>query len=167
MRSKTDWTPFDSRIEFELADLLFTRMQTSNTCIDEIFDLWAADLLRNNRSPPFSDFKDLHYTIDSVREGDAPWYPFDVSYSGIRPSQNVPSWMNAKYEVWHRDPHRVVRDLLANTEFDGGFDYTPYQEFRNGQRIWTDLMSGNWAWKQAVRSIIIITIICTNLYLRI
>lgn len=127
-------------------------MQSSNNSIKELLDLWTADVLRHQATAPFSDPDDLHNVIDSIEEGDAPWYSFQVSYQGVRPNdqENVPSWMNHKYEVWHRDPRKVVHDLLATSEFDGSFDYTPYREFAEGKRRWSDFMSGNWAWKQAV-----------------
>ena len=40
--------------------------------------------------------------------------------------------------------------MIPNPEFKGQFDYAPYREFEDGTRRWTDVMSGNWAWKQAV-----------------
>jgi hypothetical protein len=43
-----------------------------------------------------------------------------------------------------------MRDLLGNPEFADRFAYTPYQQFENDERRWTDFMSGNWAWRQAV-----------------
>jgi hypothetical protein len=92
--------------------------------------------------------------IDALDEGRSSWHSFQVSYQGERPTEDVPSWMNESYDVWHRDPHKVIEDLLANTEFDGSFDYVPYQEFANGQRRWSDFMSGNWAWKQAACDLI-------------
>jgi Plavaka transposase len=145
-----DWTPFSSRIEFELAELLFKRAEASNSCIDDLLDLWAADVLCSGRQPPFADHDDLHDMIDSIEEGRTSWHSFQVSYQGERPTGNVPSWMDESYDVWHRDPHKVIEDLLANSDFDGSFDYVPYQEFENGKRRWSDFMSGNWAWKQAV-----------------
>jgi hypothetical protein len=137
-----------------LADLLFRRAETANTSIDDLLDLWAADVLGSGRTPPFSDHDDLHYVIDSIKEGRSSWNSFQVSYQGEHPADNVPCWMDEKFDVWHRDPQKVVQELLANTEFDGSFDYTPCQEFQNGKRCWSSFMSGNWAWKQAVRNLL-------------
>jgi hypothetical protein len=61
-------------------------------------------------------------------------------------------WMTSEYDVWFRDPHSVFRNLLSNPDFNGEFDYAPYQEYdASGNHRFQDLMSGNWAWKQAVR----------------
>ena len=66
--------------------------------------------------------------IDSLEEGHSSWHSFQVSYQGERPTEDVPSWMNESYDVWHRDPHKVIEDLLANTEFDGSVD--PIRNFQ-------------------------------------
>jgi hypothetical protein len=61
--------------------------------------------------------------------------------------------MLAEYEVWHRDPRTVLHQQLANPDFKGEIHYAPFQETdANGERRWQDLMSANWAWKQAVSS---------------
>jgi hypothetical protein len=59
--------------------------------------------------------------------------------------------MEAKYEVWFRDPLLVVRNMLANPDFDGEIDYAPFKEFNDdGKRGFQDFISGDWAWRQAV-----------------
>ncbi|KAF8889238.1 hypothetical protein BD779DRAFT_1611042 [Infundibulicybe gibba] len=58
--------------------------------------------------------------------------------------------MDQDYEVWFRDPRMVMRSQLSNPDFKDEIDYSPLQEFGpDGQRLWTNLMSGNWAWQQA------------------
>src|SRR5882757_8813716 len=146
----TDWTPFNSRVEYEVANLLFSQTQISNPHIDKLLDLWAAHVFSHAGTPPFANHNDLHNVIDSITEGDAPWHSFTVSYNGLLPEINIPGWMTEKYEVWHRDPRQVVHQLLSNPEFDGHFDYAPYRQFENDKRRWSDFMSGNWASKQAV-----------------
>jgi hypothetical protein len=125
-------------------------MQTSNPHIDKLLDLWAAHVFSYAGTPPFANHDDLHNVIDGITEGDAPWHSFAVSYNGLLPESNIPGWMTEKYEVWHRDPRQVAHQLLSNPEFDGHFDYAPYQQFDNGKRRWSDFMSGNWVSKQAV-----------------
>ena len=40
---------------------------------------------------------------------------------------------------------------LANPDFNGKIDYTPNQVFGpTGKQEWSNVMTGNWAWKQAV-----------------
>jgi hypothetical protein len=123
----------------------------SHRNIDDLLNLWAANV---GREPPFVNHKDLHEAIDSIKNGSAPWYTFHVEYDGVKPPQNAPKWMTEKFEVWHRDPHEVITNLLSNTVFDGHFDYSPYREYKNNKRQWSDFMSGNWCWEQAVRNLI-------------
>ena len=148
-----DWSPFNSRDEFELANLLFTRTEMSHGQVDELMQIWAARAARDGGTTPFTDSKDLHHTIDAIEEGDAPWYSFKVGYNGDRPQDKVPSWMDDSHQVFYRDPRQVVRSFLSNRKFDGNFDYIPYREYENNERKWGDFMSGNFCWKQAVRSI--------------
>ena len=59
--------------------------------------------------------------------------------------------MDAEYDMWFRDPHTLVHNLLSNPDFDGEFDYMPYKEFEpNGDRRFQNFFSGDWVWSQAV-----------------
>jgi hypothetical protein len=147
-----DWTPYESRLQFETAEFLFTRNQMSAGHIDTLLNLWAASLLKHGDEPPFSNHTELYDTIDSTPLGDVPWETFNLKYDGALPENEVPAWMTSEYDVWFRDPHSVLRNVLSNPDFDGEFDYAPYQEYDvSGNHRFQDLMSGNWAWKQAVR----------------
>ncbi|KAH9946685.1 hypothetical protein B0H21DRAFT_808643 [Amylocystis lapponica] len=148
--SPDDWSPYNNRIEFELAEFLFKKTQMSNGNIKILLDLWAASLLRHGDNPPFASHDDLHQVIDSTTLGDVPWKSFAVSYTGDVPQSDAPPWMLAEYEVWFRDPHEVARNILQNPDFDGNIDWTPYREFADDHgRRYQDFMSGDWAWKQA------------------
>jgi hypothetical protein len=127
--------------------------------IDILLNLWAATLAQHNDEPPFKDHRDLFSTIDSTPLGGTPWTSFSMTYDGEKPDGPVPSWMEETYDIWYRDPHALVCDMLANPEFDGGFDYTPYKEFKaskdrdidpDSDRRFYNFMSGTWAWNQAV-----------------
>ena len=60
--------------------------------------------------------------------------------------------MDRTYEVYFRDPRELFLNMLANPMFAEDFDYTPMQQFDiNGSRRYENFMSGDWAWKQAVR----------------
>ena len=149
--SNTDWTPFSSRVDFEVADFLYRRDQMSQGHVSELMDLWAASLVPYGAEPPFSSCDDMLATIDTVSHGDAPWFCFEVSYEGPLPEGNIPSWMTEKYLVWTRNIRTILHIMIKNSDFNDEFDYAPYVELgTNGQRILTNLMSGNWAWRQAV-----------------
>ena len=124
----------------------------SKSNIDDLLSILKARATGEGSEAPFKNCAELYSTIDSIKEGEVPWDPFTVQYNGPRPEENVPSWMDEKHQVFYRNPRKVVRSILANKAFDGSFDYTPYRQYENGQRVWRDFMSGNFSWKQAVRT---------------
>ncbi|KAH8979767.1 hypothetical protein EDB86DRAFT_3088545 [Lactarius hatsudake] len=145
-----DWTPYENRLQFEVADFLFRRNQMSAGDINFLFNLWTASLTVHGDKPPFSDAKHMYKTIDSTPLGGVAWESFSLQYNGIQPGEIVLPWMQADYDVWFRDPHTLVNDLLSNPDFKSDFDYTPFQEYMtDGVHRFQDLMSENWAWKQA------------------
>jgi hypothetical protein len=119
--------------------------------INSLLSLWAASLAVHGDEPPFSSATDMHNTIDSTPLGDLAWESFSLQYNGTQPVDNIPSWMEAEYDVWFRDPHILVHNLLSNLDSKSNFDYAPFQErTTDGTHRFQDFMSGNWAWTQAV-----------------
>ena len=103
--------------------------------------------------PPFNSAKQMHSIIDSIPLGDVPWEGFKVTYDGDIPENNPPSWMTKTFEVWYRNPLEILEAQIGNPDFDGEIDYAPKQVLgKNGKRQFTDLLSGDWAWEQAVYS---------------
>ena len=148
-----NWNPYNNRLQFELADFIFRRNQMSAGDINFLLGLWAASLAAHNDEPPFANAKDLYTTIDATPLGDVPWETFSLQHNGTQPQAtcDVPSWMNAEYDVWFRDPRTIIQNLLSNTDFKSDFDYAPFQEYTSeGIHRFQDFMSGNWAWQQAV-----------------
>ena len=93
----------------------------------------------------------MYSVIDAIKEGDIPWQSFSVTYDGNLPDGDVPPWMTASYEVWYRDPLCTMEQQIGNPDFAEEFDFAPKQIFdQDDKRQYTDLMSGNWAWQQAV-----------------
>lgn len=58
-KSKDNWDPFHSRLEFELADFLYSRSQMAAAQIDSILDIWAASLLRSGANPLYNSHNDM------------------------------------------------------------------------------------------------------------
>ncbi|KAG2367402.1 hypothetical protein BDR07DRAFT_1448953 [Suillus spraguei] len=146
----TDWTPYDNRVEFEMAEFLFMCNQMSARQIDTLLDLWAATLIKHNDPPPFENHRDMYATIDATPLGDTPWKSFTLCYNRAKPEQDVPPWMDGQYDVWYRDPLEMTRGILANCDFDGGIEYSPYRDYTTeDKRYWKNFMSGDWAWNQA------------------
>jgi hypothetical protein len=151
-----NYFPYDSRADFKLADFMFWKNQMSGNHINELMDIWAAHQQERygdeEPSPPFANAQDLYNVIDETELSDVPWQAFSVKYNGEIPP-NAPKWMPASYEVWFRDPLDIMESQIGNRDFGPNeMDYAPKQVFsRSGTRQYSDLMSGDWAWNQAVR----------------
>lgn len=135
-------------MEFETAEFLFKKVEMSQGEIDTLMQLWASTTA--DHRAPFEGHEDMLAAIDAIEDGDAPWHSFSAKYSGPHPSGNPPDWMVKEYTVYHRNPLTVLRQIISNPSFKGQFDYAPYKEFEDGVRRWSDVMSGDWASKQAV-----------------
>ena len=92
----------------------------------------------------------MHAFIDSSVLGDVPWQHMETEVpEGI--SKDSPSWRQQSYDVWYRDPEAVVSAMLSNPDFQGQFDLRLYIDMNaDGTRRWSDVMSGNIAWRRSV-----------------
>ncbi|KAJ7110763.1 hypothetical protein C8R43DRAFT_1091601 [Mycena crocata] len=144
-----DYSPYESQLDFHLADLLYRKMQLSAGEIDELMQNWAARP-QSEGDPPFADHEDLYATIDSTAIGHVPWQSFEVMYDKpLAPGETTP-WKTRAYTVHFRDPRLVLRNQLANPDFKFEMDFAPKRVFAaDGSREYEDLMSRNWAWRQA------------------
>ena len=116
---------------------------------DNLMRLWAATT--PDGRAPFRNHQEMLATIDAIDLGDIPWQSFSAKYSGEIPPIDPPDWMLKEYTVHFRDPLSVIRSMISNPDFKNQFDYAPYREFEGGKRRWTDVMSGDWVWNQAVQ----------------
>jgi hypothetical protein len=127
-------------------------MQASAGEIDHLLELWLAQCVLTGGEPPFRGVEELYSAIDSIKVGDANWQTFSVKYTGPIDA-NSPSWMKETYVVHHRNPLKVLANQVGNPDFDGKFDYVAYEEYTaQGQRRWSNIMSGHWAKKKLVSS---------------
>jgi Plavaka transposase len=150
-RGPNNWRPYNNRVKFEVADFFFHRNQMSAEAINFILSLWAASLAPYNNEPPFSKATCMYNMIDKTPLGDVPWQSVTLQFNGIRPADKVPSWMDADYNVWFRDPRTLVHNILSSPDFKGEIDLAPFQEHSSdGAHQFQNFMSGLWAWKQAV-----------------
>ncbi len=148
----TDWSPFSDRPSFEFAERAFEKCTTSRENVDHELRVWASwFLLQGHNATMYRDVDHLLATIDAIPLGDIPWYSFSMRYTGPI-NGDSPSWKTATYTVHARNTFAVQAYLLQNQDFVQGFNYIPYKAYTsNGDRVWTNLMSGEWAWKRAVR----------------
>ena len=149
-RAPDDFSPFHECMSFELANLLYRRIQMSATNINELLELWAATL-PSDTDPPFGNKQELYDTIDTIKARDVAWECFTVSFNGEIPDGDTTPWKQASYEVWFRDPRKVLHEQLGNCSFASEMDFSA-KEVRDdkGKRRYTDFMSGDWAWRQSV-----------------
>jgi hypothetical protein len=128
----------------------------SGSKIDELMEIWvmyqsAQYSDDDDPSPPFANAQDLYSIIDATELGDVSWQGFTITYDGEVPD-NPPNWMSTPYEVWYRNPLLVMESQIGNRDIGNEIDYAPKQVFsQTGTRQFCDLMSGDWAWDQAVR----------------
>jgi Plavaka transposase len=131
----------------------------SGNKVDELMEIWAAYHLAQynddvDPSPPFANSRDLYNVIDATELGDVAWQGFSINYDGEVPD-DPPNWMSTPYEVWYRDPLLVMESQIGNRDFRNEMDYAPKLVVSEmGTRQFCDLMSGDWAWEQAVRCIL-------------
>ena len=152
LKADDDWSPFTSRAGFELAEFMFADAELSQRKIDKLLELWAATLIPHGDSPPIVNHRDLHRQIDAIELGNIQWETARLGYDGPLPNTvRPPEWKTAGYDVWYRNPHEVIKNILARPDLDGHVDYAAYQEFNGEQRQYSNMMSGDWSWRQSVR----------------
>ena len=70
--------------------------------------------------------------------------------------------MQETYELNVWDVLAIFKEQLASKEFDGQFEYTPYEEYdENGSHIYSNFMSGSWVFREVV-SILMSCVYLTN-----
>ncbi|KAJ7234268.1 hypothetical protein C8J57DRAFT_1453129 [Mycena rebaudengoi] len=149
-QSADAWSPFGSRAEFDFAQYHFVEQQSSERNIDTALDIWAASVMEFGGSAPWANATELYAAIDKIRHGDAPWKTYLIRYNGPLPPGTPPRWMTQEYELCTRDVRQVLHQQLATSAFKDQVDLVPYRQFNHsGSRVWSNLMSGDWAWKQA------------------
>jgi hypothetical protein len=159
--SRNKLTPYASAADFDLADLLYRRAQLSAAHIDELLQNWGSRAGASD--PPFANHRDLYETIDATEIGTVPWESFNVSWNGERPAGDETPWKNQEFTVYFRDPRKVLQLQLANPDFKFEMDFAPKRVFGEGNsREYMDFMSGNWAWRQAVRFYFLPTTLSLN-----
>ncbi|KIO04860.1 hypothetical protein M404DRAFT_25942 [Pisolithus tinctorius Marx 270] len=94
-KQPNDWSPYSSRLEFKLADFLFTCSQMSAANINKLLDLWNATLLGAGSQPVFKDSAKMYKTInrtilDVIRDMlSQPDFSRDMDYQPFREYESV------------------------------------------------------------------------------
>lgn len=131
-------------------------MQTSRGDLNEILRNYAAQRVvetgEAHAEAPFESADDMYATLDAIPYGEAAWTTFKLRYTGpITP--HTPAWKLKTYTIYTRNTLRVAESIAACADFDRRWDYVPYEEYSGpGCRRYSNVMSGTWAFKKAVRA---------------
>jgi hypothetical protein len=129
----------------------FIENQSSEANINKALDMWAAMVMEFGHNVPWGNARELYKTIDDIQHGDLPWKLYHVRYQGPLPQGMPPKWMTEPYDLCMRDSCNVLYHQLAMSDFADKINIAPYQQFDSeGKWSWLNLMSADWAWKQAV-----------------
>ncbi|KAH9047251.1 hypothetical protein EDB84DRAFT_1557647 [Lactarius hengduanensis] len=121
-----DWTPFEDRLAFDWAYYHYVNLQSSAAEIAE-----GLNFVILSKSAHFLSKLSRFNILDRNR-----WCL-------------LVGWKEA-YELNTRNILEVIQEQLATSDFKSQFDYVPYKEFNGrGERVWSNLMSGQWASMQA------------------
>jgi hypothetical protein len=138
-------------VEFDFANYHFAQVQSSAANIDKALDMWATTVKEFGGDSPWKNSDNLYKTIDAIRHGDSPWKMYRIQYQGPKPPGTPPKWMMETYELYARDSRQVLHHQLATDQFKDKINLIPYRQFDNkGLRVWSNLLSADWAWSQAV-----------------
>ena len=145
-----DWAPFKNEIQFQLADLIYHRAELSAANVNLLLQLWAQSTSQFDTPAPFDNRDAMHAFLDSSVLGDVPWQCLEtIVPEGL--DEGAPSWRRTPHEIWYCNPDTVVSAMLSNPDFQGQFDLRPYIDINaNGTRQWSNVMSGNVAWRRSV-----------------
>ena len=83
--SSDDWSPYESHIQFELADFLYRHNQMLQGNTDILLNIINAMLASHGNHVPFENHSDMHSTINATTLGEAPWDHFMLFYNGPLP----------------------------------------------------------------------------------
>ncbi|KDR70757.1 hypothetical protein GALMADRAFT_214468 [Galerina marginata CBS 339.88] len=144
--SANPWTPFEDRLEFDWAYYHYVRLQSSASNISEGLELWRATVVKHSSVHPTAE--------------DVPWRNVDellvthhgraINFRTVDQSHRLHLWMEETYELNAQDVLVVPEQQLDTPDIKGQMQNIPYQEFnKEGDRVCSNLMSGDWASKQA------------------
>ena len=156
--SDNPWAPFPDRLAFDWARYHYVQLQSSAHDIHEGLDLWRATVIKHESEHgqcdevPWGSADELYATIDSITTGGVAWKTCAFQYTGPKPP-TPPQWMEKTYKLNLRNVLTVLEQQMASTEFNGQFEYTPYEEYDcKGDWVHSHLMSAYWASREAVQS---------------
>ena len=110
------WSPFEDCLVFQFADYHFMELQSSGAEINQALDHWLASTLLAGGDAdniPWRTVKEMYTTIDSIKQGPAPWKTVKFQYIRSLPPGTPPKWMLQTYELCFHDPHIVLLNQIT------------------------------------------------------
>ncbi|RDX42526.1 hypothetical protein OH76DRAFT_1458725 [Lentinus brumalis] len=150
-----NWYPFDSRHQFEFAEWHYEKVQTSEDDLNELLNTLAAEKAAETGNTEaramYNDAEHMRGTLDSIAHSDGlPFAKYHFRYTGVATPQ-TPPWKLKTYVVYARNPLHVAEHMAACTDFNGSWDYVPYEEFTSDTcRRFSDFMSARFPFKKAI-----------------
>jgi hypothetical protein len=152
-----DWSPFEDQSSFEVATFEFVKRESSAGDIDEMLRLWSerSIAVTGQDTAPYKDHKHMYNVIDDISLGGASWSSYEINLSGDIDGHDDEPWARVSYILHAQDTLQVARGMLDNPDFDGHYDTRAYRRhIKNSSGKWerelSDVMSGQWAWRQSV-----------------
>ncbi|TBU36576.1 hypothetical protein BD309DRAFT_995548 [Dichomitus squalens] len=148
-----NFAPFEDRPSFEFAELLFEKMHSSSSDINQLLRILSAKrVIKTNGEESSNRFfaspDTMYHTIDDIGYGNIEWKTVKIRYTG--PLELDAHWMHDEYEFHYRDMEQAMVNMAGSAEFDNSWDYVPFEEFSSeNNRRFSNLMSARFAWKQA------------------
>ncbi|KAF8800713.1 hypothetical protein BYT27DRAFT_7116810, partial [Phlegmacium glaucopus] len=128
--------------------------------INQALDHWLTSTLLAGGDAddiPWRTAWEMYMTINSIKEVPAPWKTVKFKYTGPLPPGTPPKWMLETYKLCFHDPCIVLLNQITLPDLQDHFDYVPYMQFNEKKDcVWSNLMSGSWAWDEVVRVIILL-----------
>ncbi|KAI0003199.1 hypothetical protein BJV74DRAFT_876167 [Russula compacta] len=156
-------SPDSSDNDISLKAQWYVSLETTTAVGSNVYAAWPCDEAGNDL-PPYSPPP----PVPPQHGNSGPWHPFEdrisfdfASYHFVEVQSSADkieqvlnhwaaSWMTETYELCCRDTRRVLHQQLSMSDFKDKINLTPYQQFNSsGKRVYSNLMSGDWAWNHA------------------
>ncbi|KAG1893739.1 uncharacterized protein F5891DRAFT_962498 [Suillus fuscotomentosus] len=132
--------PFLSECDYEIARWAIQQGPSQNA----FSNFLSIDQVKRKLDLSYKNARALHQKIDHELPGVTPWRRSVIQISGI----------NEEFELFMCDPVECIKELWANPAYLDHLTYAPEHRFTDEgkvERIYDELMSGDWSWEAQVR----------------
>jgi hypothetical protein len=140
------FAPFKNESDYELARWCILN-QVSKAAINDLLHLPSVGNISSSTSARmlFNKIDALHHQL-----GMDSWKQAKVSFSHTSDRDDLPDHDLTTF--WYRDPLKCVEVLMQQTAYRDYMAYAPKKQFNNmGERMFSEISSGNWWWRTQVR----------------